>query len=126
MTIASDTPRKRHWADVIAIVAGLWAFGEAIWGPSIFAQNAAARGMGALWLAFAIGGLLSVLGVVVAQRARGIGRAMVAIAGVLQIAAPFAYARPYPLPMSVAIVLGLVLLATSRFVGPMPLELPAS
>jgi hypothetical protein len=116
--------RRRHWADVVGIIAGVWAFGEAIWGPTIFTDNVQDRGATATWLAYGLGGLLAVLGVVLAQRHRTAGRVLVACGGVLHLASPFAYANPATLPIVSAVVIGVMMLVAAPFVGPMPRDLP--
>ena len=122
----SDTRQRRHWADVVALVAGLWAAAESLWGPSMTATNAFNDpGSTPNWLAFAFGGALGVAGVLVAQRWRNAGRLMVALGGLALVVAPLAYLRGYSLPMISAVVCGLALLASAAFVGPMPRELHA-
>jgi hypothetical protein len=116
--------RRRHWADIVAIVAGVWAFGEALWGPTIFTSDVRDRGAAATWLAYGVGGLCAVLGVVVAQRHRMAGRALVALGGVLHLASPLTYKNPAMLPIVSAVVIGIMMLGSALFVGPMPRDLP--
>jgi hypothetical protein len=116
--------RRRHWADVVAIVAGVWSFGEALWGPALFSQNTVDRGAGATWLAFGVGGLLAIIAVLLAQRSTKIARVMLAIAGLILIASPFAYRHPVMLPIVSSLVVGLAMLSAAPFIGRMPRELP--
>ena len=116
--------RRRHWADVVAIIAGVWSFGESLWGPALFTQETVDRGAGATWLAFGIAGLLAIGAVLLAQRRTKPARIMLATAGLILVASPFAYRSPVWLPIVSAIVLGVAMLAAAPFIGRMPRELP--
>jgi hypothetical protein len=116
--------RRRHWADVVAIVAGVWSFGEAIWGPTIFSAEAVDRGAGATWIAFGAGGLLAILSVILAQRYTQPARITLGLAGLILLLAPLAYRHPVWLPIVTSVVAGLAMLAAAPFIGRMPRELP--
>jgi hypothetical protein len=123
----SDTPSRsaRTWADVVAIVAGLVALGNAMWGPIIFTTmfgrlNQGDPGVGYNWLAFGIGGLLAILAVILAQKWPRPARIPLALGGVLLLAVPFAYRNWAPLPIVTSVVLGLAMLAATPFLGRMP------
>jgi hypothetical protein len=116
--------RRRHWADVVAIVAGVWSFGEALWGPALFSQNTVDRGAGATWLAFGIGGLLAVVAVLLAQRNTKLARVALALAGLILIASPLAYRHPVMLPVVTSLAAGLAMLAAAPFIGRMPRQVP--
>ena len=116
--------RRRHWADLVAIVAGVWSFGEALWGPALFSANTADRGAGATWLAFGVGGLLAIVAVLTAQRYTKPARIVLGVAGLILIASPFAYRQPVWLPIVTSLAAGLAMLAAAPFIGRMPRELP--
>ena len=116
--------KRRHWADVVAIVAGVWSFGEAIWGPAVFSSETAGRGAGATWLAFGIGGLLAIIAVLLAQRYTRPARVVLGVAGLMLIASPFAYRQPVLLPILTSVIAGLAMLGAAPFIGRMPRELP--
>ncbi|MFN2566857.1 MAG: hypothetical protein ABR499_17810 [Gemmatimonadaceae bacterium] len=116
--------RRRHWADVVAIVAGVWSFGEALWGPALFSGETVDRGAGATWLAFGVGGLLAILAVLMAQRYTKPARIVLGIAGLILIASPFAYREPVWLPIVTSAAAGLAMLAAAPFIGRMPREVP--
>jgi hypothetical protein len=116
--------RRRHWADLVAIVAGVWSFGQALWGPTIFANQVIDRGVGPTWLAYGLGGLLAIVSVVLAQRYRGPARIMLGLAGLILVIAPFAYRTAVWLPILTSIAAGLAMLAAAPFIGRMPRELP--
>lgn len=59
--------RRRHWADVAAIVAGLALMGLAIW-PVPFANTAEAGRQVSVWWIYALAGGLSLAGVFLGQR----------------------------------------------------------
>src|SRR5687767_3974575 len=73
--------RRRHWADLLAIVAGVWTFGQALWGPTVFSSAAIDRGVGPNWLAFGIGGLVALGSVFLAQRYTRPARIILGLAG---------------------------------------------
>jgi hypothetical protein len=123
MNQAKDA-RRRHWADLVAIIAGVWAFGEAIWGPALFSSETVDRGAGATWLAFGIGGLLAIGAVLLAQRNTRLARLLLGLAGVLLVLSPLAYRHPSWLPIVSSLVVGLAMLAAAPFIGRMPRELP--
>jgi hypothetical protein len=116
--------RRRHWADVLAIVAGVWAFGEAIWGPAVFSSETTDRGAGASWLAFGVAGLLAVGAVFLAQRYTRPARIVLGVAGLILVVSPFAYRSPAWLPIISSVIVGLAMLAAAPFIGRMPRELP--
>jgi hypothetical protein len=122
----AKTARRRHWADLVAILAGVWAFGEAIWGPAIFSMQTVDRGAGASWLAFGVGGLLAIGAVLLAQRSTKPARIMLGIAGLILIGSAFAYRNPVSLPIITASLAGLAMLASAPFIGRMPRDLPRS
>ncbi len=116
--------RRRHWADVVAIVAGVWAFGEAIWGPAVFSSETIDRGAGATWLAFGIGGLLAIGAVILAQRNTRLARILLGVAGLVLVLSPLAYRHPSWLPIVSSLAVGLAMLAAAPFIGRMPREIP--
>lgn len=117
--------RRRHWADVVAIVAGVWSFGEALWGPALFSgETTTDRGAGGTWLAFGIGGLLAIVAVVLAQRYLRPARILLALAGLILVVSPIAYRNPSWLPIASSLAVGVAMLAAAPFVGRMPREVP--
>jgi peptidoglycan/LPS O-acetylase OafA/YrhL len=123
MNRAQDA-RRRHWADVVAIVAGVWSFGEALWGPALFSRDTVDRGAGATWFAFGIGGLLAIAAVLLAQRYTKPARIVLAIGGAILVISPFAYRSPVWLPIVSSVIAGLMMLGAAPFIGRMPRELP--
>jgi MFS family permease len=116
--------RKRRWADIVAIIASVTALGNAMWGPLIFSttstQVTADQGAGYNWFAFGVGGILGVLGLIVAQKRPVPGRIALAIGGALLIAVPFVYENRALLPIATSVILGVAMLVSSLFLGPMP------
>ena len=116
--------RKRRWADIVAIIASVTALGNAMWGPLIFSTISSRvttdQGAGYNWFAFGVGGMLGVLGLIVAQKRPVPGRIALAIGGVLLLAVPFAYENRALLPIATSLVLGVAMLVSSFFLGPMP------
>lgn len=123
--MADERRRARRWADVVAIVAGVVALGNAMWGPIIFTTMyrelaRGDRGVDYNWMAFGIGGLLALLGVALAQKRAVLGRPALALGGVLLAIVPLFYERKPPLPLATSVVLGLAMLIATPFLGPMP------
>jgi hypothetical protein len=121
----TGSPARRRWADLVAIVAAVVSLANAMWGPLIFStmqrsQPQGDPGVGYNWLAFGIGGLLALLGVFLAERRTTLARVALVLAGLMLIAVPFAYNDRDPLPIAVSVVLGLLMIGVSPFIGPMP------
>jgi hypothetical protein len=120
----TSTRRARRWADLVAIIASVAALGNALWGPLIFSTRSAAvttdPGAGYNWFAFGVGGILGVLGLVVAQKRPLPGRIALAIGGALLVIVPFFYETRAMLPIATSVVLGIAMLVASFFLGPMP------
>jgi peptidoglycan/LPS O-acetylase OafA/YrhL len=119
------TRSRTRWADLVAIVASVVALGNALWGPVIFSTMQrdlpqGDPGVGYNWLAFGLGGILGVLGLLLAQKWPRFAKIPLALGGLLLIAVPFAYQRQHPAPIAVSVVVGLALLLAAPFVGPMP------
>jgi MFS family permease len=116
--------RKRRWADIVAIIASVTALGNAMWGPLIFSTISTRvttdQGAGYNWFAFGVGGILGVLGLIVAQKRPVPGRIALAIGGLLLVAVPFVYESRALLPIATSVVLGVAMLVSSLFLGPMP------
>ena len=117
--------RTRRWADMVAIVAGVVALANAMWGPIIFTTmyrelTRGDRGVDYNWMAFGVGGLLALLGIALAQKRPTLGRPALALGGLLLVIVPFFYERKTPLPLATSVVLGLTMLIATPFVGPMP------
>jgi hypothetical protein len=119
MSSPSDA-RRRHWADLVAIVAGVWSFGQAIWGPANFSSQTTGRGAGASWLAFGIGGLLAIGSVLLAQRYTRPARIALGVAGLVLVVAPLTYRDLAWLPIVSSVAPGLAMLIAAPFIGRMP------
>jgi peptidoglycan/LPS O-acetylase OafA/YrhL len=124
MTDTSGRSRTR-WADLVAIIASVVALGNAMWGPVIFSTMQrdlpqGDPGIGYNWLAFGLGGLLGVLGLLMAQKWPRWAKIPLAVGGLLLIAVPFTYERHHLAPIAVSVVVGLAMLLVAPFVGPMP------
>jgi hypothetical protein len=106
---------------VAAIGAGVTAIGLAIAITGILpGQTDGIADRAALLVA--LGGFNGVLGLLWAQGSRDPGRGLVALGGLMLLLAPFAFERPVFWVMALEIVLGLLLLAASAFVGRMPVD----
>ncbi len=115
--------RRRHWSDLVAILAGVWSFAQALWGPAIFSIVTVDRGAGASWIAFGLGGLLAIGAVLLAQKSTKPARIMLAVAGLILVGSAFAYRDAVSLPIISVIIAGIAMLAAAPFIGRMPREL---
>ena len=123
MTAVVSTERGRRWTDIVAILASVVLFGYSVWGGILAGDSEAMAEVGNLGLARAssiVAGLLGVIGIFVAQRARGAGRVIVMLAGVVALIGLFAFTVADATAMLAAGVPGLLLLVAGMFVGPMP------
>lgn len=116
--------RRRHWADIVALVAGLWAIAEAIWGPAVSSQSVVDPRFGYTWLIFATAGALAVAAIFLAQRTPAFGRVALAIAGLLLLIITMMFEREHLVPLVTGLVLAVAMLASAPFVGRLPRHLP--
>ena len=119
---ASRGVERRRWADVTVIVMGLWAIAEAAWGASVMSQVPQDRGAGYAQFAFLVGGMLSILGIFIAQKREKPGRALILLAGVLHLGIPVAYQHHAWAPIGAGALIGIALIAASFFAGVMPAD----
>ncbi|WP_284351565.1 hypothetical protein [Roseisolibacter agri] len=122
MPESSTSSRRRTWADVVAIVAGVAAIGLAMW-PNLAADEGptgVALGSGTL-ASFAAGGL-AIAAVFMAQRSPGTARIPLALGGVLLLLSPFVFARSAGVVPTLQMVLGALMLVAAPFIGRLPDE----
>jgi O-antigen/teichoic acid export membrane protein len=120
----ADVPevRRRHWADVAAILAGLMLMGLAIW-PVPFADAPETGRQVSVWWIYALAGGLSLVGVFLGQRwefrqvARGL---LFAAVGVLLYGLVTMFRDLGTAAVLTVLVPGLLLLLAAPFFGPMP------
>ena len=115
--------RQRHLGDAVTIAAGVSAIGTAVAISGILPGRVDETHDGAA-LTVAIGGLMAIVGLLLAQRTPSMGRAVIALAGLALVAAPLLFGRGVAWVWMLEIVLGVVLLAASAFVGRMPVDVP--
>jgi hypothetical protein len=116
--------RRRNWSDVVAIAAGAWSIAEAVWGPAVFSQNLVDASAGYAWLVFATAGALAIASVFLAQRITGLGRVVLGIAGLLLLIVSIAYERGHPLALATGLILAILMLASTPFMGRIPRQIP--
>lgn len=120
----ADVPevRRRHWADIAAILAGLMLMGLAIW-PVPFADDPETGRQVSVWWIYALAGGLSLVGVFLGQRwefrqvARGL---LFAAVGVLVYGLVTMFRDLGTAAVLTVLVPGLLLLLAAPFFGPMP------
>jgi hypothetical protein len=120
----ADVPerQRRHWADVVAILAGLMLMGLAIW-PVPFVDTRETGDRLGVWWIYALAGGLTLVGVFLGQRWawRQIARAlMVAAVAVLLYGLVTVFRDLGIAALLTALVPGLLILLAVPFFGPMP------
>jgi hypothetical protein len=115
--------RRRRWADVVLIVAGLYVFLAAVWAPPAHGPEAAmaeAADHGTWWWVHAIGGFLALFAVPVAMKNVLIARLMAGVAGVVLLAGLLAFDTIGWLAIRSLLIPAVLILMAAPFVGPMP------
>ena len=113
--------RRRHWADVAAILTGLMLMGLAIW-PVPFVSTEEVRRVSVWWI-YALAGGLSLVAVFLGQRwrfqqlAQGL---LFAAVGVLLYGLIVVFRDLGTAAVLTAAIPGLLLLFAALFFGPMP------
>ena len=120
----SPNQKRIEIADFIAILTGLTSIGFALYGTPVTFDDAYNAPIAPVWAIFLVAGVAAVLGVVLAQRSRAGGRALVAIAGLLVLAAAVITPGPWATIRVAQAIVGVVLLASSALVGPMSNYMP--
>ena len=120
----SSNQKRIEVADFVAILTGMASVGFALYGTPVTFDDAYNAPIAPVWAIFLAAGVLAVLGVGLAQRSRGGGRALVAVAGLLVLAAAFMTPGPWITIRVAQAIVGVVLLASSLFVGRMTNEMP--
>lgn len=112
------TVRRYELGDFIALLAGVVSVAMAIWGLPILADDASAVDpIGSAWGFYAGAGVLAVLSVFIAQRARAAARGLLVFAGVLLLVGLLLL---WPIGWTTRIttlVLGLAMIGASAGIG---------
>ena len=121
-----ETPesRRRRWADVVLIVAGLLLSGLAIWPPP-FVNAQEVGGRFGVWQVYALAGGLTMAGLLLGQRWRwrALARPLLLAAVLVLAAGLFTTFRDLgPVAILTVILPGLLILVATPFFGPMPRE----
>jgi hypothetical protein len=115
--------KRRRWADVVLIVAGLYVFLAAIWAPPGLGPAEAmaeARYHGMWWWAHALGGSLALAAVLVAMKSVLLARVLAAAAVLVLLAGLLAFETIGWLAARTLLIPALLILAATPFIGPMP------
>ena len=124
MTTGRTETKRRRWADVVVIVASLYAFMSSFWAPLELLTGGAGREVAeqqGLWWSYAIGGVLGLVALFFAHRGKsGIAKVLAALAG-LAVLSGFFTLDDLTLFATISMGLtGIALLAAAPFIGPMP------
>ena len=123
MTTQIERAKRRRWADVVVIVASLYAFMSALWAPLELLTGGAGREVAddqGMWWSYAVGGVLGLIALFFAHRNAPIAKGLTAAAG-LAVLAGFLTLDNLTAFAALSIgVTGVALLVASPFVGRMP------
>ena len=117
----SDTPERRHWADIVLILAGLTLVGLAVWFPPFSTTDEAPHAI-SLWPNYAMAGALTLIALLLGQRwdwLRFARLLLFAALGVL-VASLFRVRAQGVVTWLTLILPGLAILLATPFFGPMP------
>ena len=123
MTTRIQRAKRRRWADVVLIVATLYAVMSAFWAPLELIMGGDGREVAdsqALWLTYALGGALGLAALAASMKHAGLAKVLAAAAGVAVLAGFFTLAEVTPFAAISIGLTGLGLIAASPFIGPMP------
>jgi hypothetical protein len=128
--MASNTAsgRRRHWADVVAIVTGFVLLGLAMRPGDQNASAGAAQEAGnpqLLWASHAFAGAAAIAAVFIAQRwqRRPLARVLLVLGALALIAALIVFNDFGPRALLTALLPALLLLVAASSVGPMPRDI---
>ena len=111
--------RRRHWADVAAIVGGVMAFAFTVWPSDLFTLGNAQRSS-LSWLSYALPGVMAVGSVFLANRSRTLARVVLALAGLILLGSLIGTAQFGWQHWVSRIIPALLMLGAAPFVGRMP------
>jgi hypothetical protein len=115
--------KRRRWADVVIIVAGLYVWLAAIWAPPAIGPREAAveaAQHGTWWWVHAIGGSLALASVFVAMKSVLLARVMAGVAGIVLLAGLLAFDHIGWLAVRALVIPAVLILLATPFLGPMP------
>ncbi len=111
--------RRRHWADVAAIVGGVMAFAFTVWPSDLFTLGNEQRSS-LSWLSYALPGVMAIASVFLANRSRTLARVVLAAACVLLLDSLLGTAHLGWQHWVSRIIPALLMLAAAPFMGRMP------
>jgi hypothetical protein len=115
--------KRRRWADVVIILASLYAMLAATFAPTGLGSPPAvaeAADHGMWWWAHAIGGTLALSSVFVAMKSVVVARLLAGAGGVVLLAGVGAFGGINWLAIRTLVIPALLILAATPFLGPMP------
>jgi hypothetical protein len=122
MTDRRQRLRRRHWADVVVIVVGVYLFLVAFWSPGLVAAEGAARVQDHQfwWWTKMLGGVSALVAVLLVQRWVLVGKVLVGAAALLALLGLLTF-RVWDWVVLVTVLIpGLLLAAATPWFGPMP------
>ena len=125
-----DTPERdrRRWADVIVIATGLLLVGLAAWNaPASSSPRQSIASLGSMYVAYGVGGVLTLVALFVAHRSATAGRVLLGAAALLVLGFGLAAFREPTAALWLTIVVpAALLLAATPFFGPLPRARPTA
>jgi hypothetical protein len=115
--------RRRRWADVVVIVAALYAILAAVWAPPALGPAEAAAEAprhGLWWWAHAVGGSLAISSIFVAMKSVIAARILAAAGALVLLAGLTAFGSITWLAVRMLVIPAILILAATPFIGPLP------
>jgi hypothetical protein len=115
--------RRRRWADVVILVASIYAIVMAVWAPPAAGPGEAAAEAadhGAWWWAHAIGASMALSSIFVAFRSITLARVLAGVGALVLLAGVVAFRDISWLAVRTLILPAVLILIATPFMGPMP------
>lgn len=123
MTNEREKAKRRRWADVLVIVASVYALLSAGWAPLELLDSGEGYEVAdsaGLWWIYALGGALGIAALAASRRWTALAKALSAAGGVVILGGFFTLETVTVFAALSLGLTGLALLAAAPFVGPMP------
>jgi len=117
------TARRHRWADIVLIVASVYAVLAAMWSPLELLSGGGGgevRSSELLWVSYALGGALGLAAVFLARRSAGVAKVLAGLGGLAVLSGFLSLGEITLLALLSLGLTGVAMLVSAPFVGPMP------
>ena len=115
--------RRYRWTNVVVLIASVYLLASSVWTtPEVAEQGVSSSVLDPRWLtaAYVLGGLAGITAIGLSLKSRLLGRALVALGGVIVLTGFLAMRQATPLAVLSMGLSALALLGSALFLGPMP------